>query len=485
MLDPIARHDFMATVMTAVADDGVSVVLSSHVLAELERVADYLILLSRGRVQVAGEVDDLLASHRVLTGPAAEADRYTERPVVHARRAEAQAHLLVRAGRGRSGPAGLGGAPGRPGRTRPGLPARARRRRAARPGPRPGRPPVGGDEMTALTMPGRPGHDARLRPVPWRRMAWVTWRQHRAALGGVAALPRRVRGVPVADRPSDAPRLRGPPATRPAHSACAINFTGRYGATAIIVSIFLQAVPALIGAFAGAPVLARELETGTFRYAWTQGFGRWRWTLAKLVLLAVAVTAAAGAFSVLYSWFNQPFVAAGYMIPFSARVFDLRGVAFAAWTLAAFAIGALAGMLIRRVVPAIAATLAVYAGLAFATALWLRQHYMTPLVTQQPEPARFRVDRQPVVHQGRQVRVQRPQRPASPRRPAALPTTRLGRLQTVSPAAVPHPARLHGWASYQPGSRFWPFQWIEGGWLLALSVLLIAATVWLVRRRAA
>jgi ABC-2 type transport system ATP-binding protein len=86
----------MATVLTAMADDGVSVVLSSHVLAELERVADYLILLSRGRVQVAGEVDDLLAGHRVLTGPAAEADRYAGRPVVDARRAEAQAHLLVR-----------------------------------------------------------------------------------------------------------------------------------------------------------------------------------------------------------------------------------------------------------------------------------------------------------------------------------------------------------------------------------------------------
>jgi ABC-2 type transport system ATP-binding protein len=97
MLDPIARHDFMATVMAAVAEDGMSVLLSSHVLAELERVADYLILLSRGRVQVAGEVDDLLTSHRLLTGPAAVADRYSERPVVHVRRAQAQAHLLVRA----------------------------------------------------------------------------------------------------------------------------------------------------------------------------------------------------------------------------------------------------------------------------------------------------------------------------------------------------------------------------------------------------
>ena len=98
MLDPVARHDFMASVMMAMAADGVSVVLSSHVLAELERVADYLVLMSRGRVQLAGEVDDLLASHRLLTGPAAEADRYAERlSVVHARRGEAQAHLLVRA----------------------------------------------------------------------------------------------------------------------------------------------------------------------------------------------------------------------------------------------------------------------------------------------------------------------------------------------------------------------------------------------------
>jgi ABC-2 type transport system ATP-binding protein len=96
MLDPVARHDFMATVLAAMVD-GVSVVLSSHVLAELERVADYLILLSRGRVQMAGEVDDLLAGHRVLTGPAAEAGNFAERPVVHASRAEAQAHLLIRA----------------------------------------------------------------------------------------------------------------------------------------------------------------------------------------------------------------------------------------------------------------------------------------------------------------------------------------------------------------------------------------------------
>lgn len=96
MLDPLARHEFMAAVMAAAAD-GVSVVLSSHVLAELERVADYLVLLSHGRAQVVGEVDHLLATHRVLTGPAGEAERWVhDWDVVHASRAVSQAQLLVR-----------------------------------------------------------------------------------------------------------------------------------------------------------------------------------------------------------------------------------------------------------------------------------------------------------------------------------------------------------------------------------------------------
>ncbi len=97
MLDPLARHDFMATVLTAMADDGVSVVLGSHVLVELERVADHLVVLSSGSVRVAGDVDDLLAAHHVLSGPGGQAARYGRRwDVVHARRGGAQAHLLVR-----------------------------------------------------------------------------------------------------------------------------------------------------------------------------------------------------------------------------------------------------------------------------------------------------------------------------------------------------------------------------------------------------
>jgi ABC-2 type transport system ATP-binding protein len=96
-LDPLARHDFMASVMAAVAGDSMSVIMSSHVLAELEPIADYLVMLSAGQVQVAGEVDDLLASHRVLTGPAGETGKVADRMcVLQCRQADAQAHLLVR-----------------------------------------------------------------------------------------------------------------------------------------------------------------------------------------------------------------------------------------------------------------------------------------------------------------------------------------------------------------------------------------------------
>ena len=93
-LDPVARHDFMATVSAAAAADGVSVLLSSHVLAELERVADYLILLSRGSVQISGEVAGLLATHCLLTGPAT--GEHARWPVVYGSYAGDQARLLVR-----------------------------------------------------------------------------------------------------------------------------------------------------------------------------------------------------------------------------------------------------------------------------------------------------------------------------------------------------------------------------------------------------
>ena len=264
--------------------------------------------------------------------------------------------------------------------------------------------------MTAVTVPVRPAEGASLRPLPWRRMAWVSWRHHRIALGGVAVFLGALAVWLWIAGTSLHHAYAAAAACHPASSAACQNLIAGFQSTNVILKggFVLQPVPALIGAFVGGPMLAREIETGTFRYAWTQGFGRWRWTLAKLVLLGVAVTAIAGAFSVLVSWYYQSYLAPGRLYdPASALahwLFDLRGVAFAAWTLAAFAIGALAGLLIRRVVPAIVATLAGYTVLALVAGDILR-------------------------------------------------------------------------ADYQPASHFWLVQGMAGGGLVALSVLLIAATV--------
>ncbi len=242
--------------------------------------------------------------------------------------------------------------------------------------------------MTVLTMPAQPGQDITLRPVPWRRMAWVTWRQHRptlisvpAILGAVAVF-LLIAGLKIHH---DYAILT---ACHPASSSACQHLNSGFNSTdwpmANTVLILLNLAPVLIGAFAGAPVLARELETGTYRYAWTQGFGRERWTIAKLVLIGVTVSAAAGAFSQVFAWFFQPFLRQEDLTVLAATVFGTRGIAFAAWTLVAFAVGAFAGMLIRRIVPAMAATLAVYFGLALATWLFLRKHYPLALVTSNP-----------------------------------------------------------------------------------------------------
>jgi hypothetical protein len=348
--------------------------------------------------------------------------------------------------------------------------------------------------MTALTRPARPDEDdTALRPVPWRRMAGVTWRQHRIALAGVAVLLGAlavylwIAGLPLHHAYAAAV------ACHPASSAACQGVDSTLDGMSNFLSngFLLQVLPVLIGAFVGAPVLAREMETGTFRYAWTQGFGRRRWALAKLALLAVVLTAAAGAFGALLTWYYQPFVGNQSLglprtTPLTPALFDLRGVGFPAWTLAAFAIGALAGMLIRRVVPALVATVFVYTGLAFAAAGFLRQHYLTPLLasTNVNVPADAWVISQWWSKDGGFAFAGFP--PSGilnqfcPPPPAA---TGKGGPGNWGPCLVQHGYTM--WTSYQPASRFWPFQWIEGGWLLALSALLIAATIWLVHRRAA
>jgi hypothetical protein len=253
----------------------------------------------------------------------------------------------------------------------------------------------------------------------------------------------------------------------------------------------------LTGAFAGAPVLGRELETGTFRYAWTQGFGRRRWTVAKLVPLGSMVTVAAGLLSPLFSWYYQPLFADGDSIPLDPKLFGARGVAYGAWTLAAFAIGALSGLLIRRVVPAIAVTLAVCVGLAFAAGLYLRPHYLAPVTGENlsAAPAAAWVltgwwtKGGVTISQSAMNQIETPlfHQFATATVPKNVNSGDIKFYKGSADTQVRDYLIHHGytrWISYQPAGRFWPFQWIEGGWLLALSVLLAAATVWLVGRRA-
>lgn len=135
----------------------------------------------------------------------------------------------------------------------------------------------------------------------------------------------------------------------------------------------------------------------------------------------------------------------------TATVFDTHGIVFAFWALVAFAIGAFVGMLVRRVVPAMAITLVAY--LALSLAAWDPRKYYPVAIA------------------------------------ASIPNT--PGTSGPTPANMNDPWVLSSWTTgttnwekYIPVSRFWPMQLIESGWLLVLSALLIAATVWLVRRRA-
>ena len=352
--------------------------------------------------------------------------------------------------------------------------------------------------MTTLAAPAVPAHsdeDANLRPLPWRRMAWVTWRQHRVVLTGLvvalAAIGTYTWMVGLQLHHAYAAEL----ACHPAGSDACLQLTSGFNSVGGFLTNgwILQLVPALIGAFIGAPVLAREMETGTYRYAWTQGFGRWRWTLAKLAGLAVAVTAAAGAISVLFSWYYQPYFGASNqardlseLTSLAPSLFDLRGVAFGAWTLAAFAIGVLAGMLIRKVVPAIVATLVAYAGLAILTGAWLRAHYFAPIVTRSLNvPSSVWIVSQNWTKSG-QTASQKALYQVLGGAPAQVAGKEGGGPNLHALAAWQYLIQ-HGYiqvTSYQPATRFWAFQWMEAGWLLGLSVLFITVTVWLVRRRA-
>jgi hypothetical protein len=143
----------------------------------------------------------------------------------------------------------------------------------------------------------------------------------------------------------------------------------------IVLRIVIEAVPALIGLFWGAPLVARELETGTFRLAWTQ-VTRTRWIVAKLSLLGLVSMVVAGVLSLMVTWWASPLDRVR-MTPFTS--FEQRGLVPIGYAAFAFVLGVTAGAVTRRTLPSMAAVLGVFVAARLVVAHWVRPHLVAPL----------------------------------------------------------------------------------------------------------
>lgn len=143
------------------------------------------------------------------------------------------------------------------------------------------------------------------------------------------------------------------------------------------LSDVLLVVPALVGIFWGAPLIARELETGTFRLAWTQSITRRRWLGVKLGLVGLSSMAVAGLLSFMLTWWASPIDRAS-LNRLSPALFGERGIVPVGYAALAFTLGVTAGMLLRRTLPAMAATLVAFLGTRLAVTYWVRPHLIPP-----------------------------------------------------------------------------------------------------------
>ncbi len=136
--------------------------------------------------------------------------------------------------------------------------------------------------------------------------------------------------------------------------------------------------PALVGIFWGAPLVARELESNTFRLVWTQSVSRRRWLAVKLALVGLASMVAAGLLSLMVSWWSSPLDRVT-MSPFSPSQFDRRDLVPIGYAAFACVLGVTAGVLIRRTLPAMAATLVAFIAVRVTFVAWVRPRLMAPL----------------------------------------------------------------------------------------------------------
>jgi hypothetical protein len=315
-------------------------------------------------------------------------------------------------------------------------------------------------------------------------MTWVTWRQYRYQ-GALAVALLAALAVLLL--------ISGLHAAQVWHSASAGcrkdgicgNLSLANGAFTTLV-IATAAVPLLTGLFWGAPMVAHELETGTNQFAWTQSVTRRRWLAVRVGWLLLAAAVLAGAVSALVTWWMGPDHALNHDA-FKTNRFDITGIAPVGYAIFAMALGICAGLLLRRTLPALAVTLAGFAGLRELIALWLRLHYLTPVsvyykLTGSPSP------------KGSYLTVSEGIVGPNGQPPAGTgPYVFNGEpIPAVCDKAIQHPGSIapcmtahgyRGYLTYQPAGRFWAFQGIETGIFLVLAAILLGVTFWVLKRR--
>jgi hypothetical protein len=278
----------------------------------------------------------------------------------------------------------------------------------------------------------------------------------------------------------------------------------------------LLAVPALLGTFWGAPLVARELETGSYRLAWTQSVTRTRWLAVKVALIGIVSIAVAGLFSLMISWWSRP-VDRVNMNRFTPGVFDERGIVAIGYAAFAVALGLTAGVLIRRTVPAMATTLLAFVGARLAMTYLIRPHLIAPshtsagfgaasnlgfqaegnsaltFVAGPPHIANAWVYSDRIVDKAGHTATNQSLHtflvrfcPNIGTPPRSTPTG--ARVRPGSPAdfqacITKLSAKFHETVTYQPGSRFWTFQSYETAIFLALALILTGISYWWIRRR--
>ncbi len=326
-----------------------------------------------------------------------------------------------------------------------------------------------------------------------RGLAWVTWRQHRAALGGVllllggVSLFMLINGLAM-HREFHALGLDTCGTLGSASCQSQLSaFEQKYYNVADHLPHLLLLLPGIIGVFIGAPLVARELESGTFRFAWTLARSRVQWIVTKLVVLSVALTGFALAFSALSTWWYGPFDAiTGRLSAYGA--YEISGLVFAARTLFGFTLGALLGLLIRRTVPAMAATAAAWIAATVASMVWLRPLIRQPITVigqvAKGGNAGHNVPFNATIIShwyqdaaGHHVGFDQLFQQAVASNGGNLPSP--DQLNTY--LAQQH---VSGRVSYLPNNWFWHFQTVETAGYTILAVILALATVLVLRRRA-